>query len=442
MKKFFTIFLFILSLLLSIAVFFTFRIHLLENLNTSIIISFIFFQIMIWAPFILKKKLTILTNTLFFLILVNLFSTPYNYLLSFDLPYNPPNTKHLKDYKNTKHFKDIFSGKHEISFDHMTYRTNKQNIDYNNKTNDTLRIFTIGGSTTAQVTLDDKKTWSSLIGNKLESHLNKKVEVINTGVLGFAASYHFLTLKKIEKYQPDLIIFLVGINDWNNHIIKSKRNYYLTSFEINYDVTNSILYKGFKNIKKQFNRKIVAIFDHKNSSNKKKNLTKDINSSSIFFNNEKMWTKNREYLDQIGSSKSKRKIRKFRPKDISQEYNFWITKIIDRCHDKKNICIFMDQPNAYKSDISEKLKSRLWMTPLFQDYTLPFEDLKYISNLYNEWLKKKIIDSDLHFVPISKRIPSNLNYLFDDVHLTENGAKKISDLLFNYIVDNINLNKL
>ena len=102
----------------------------------------------------------------------------------------------------------------------------------------------------------------------------------------------------------------------------------------------------------------------------------------------------------------------------------------------------MDQPNAYKSDISEKLKSRLWMTPLFQDYTLPFEDLKYISNLYNEWLKKKIIDSDLHFVPISKRIPPNLNYLFDDVHLTENGTKKISNLLFNYIVDNINLNKL
>ena len=55
---------------------------------------------------------------------------------------------------------------------------------------------------------------------------------------------------------------------------------------------------------------------------------------------------------------------------------------------------------------------------------------------------KKIIDSDLHFVPISKRIPPNLNYLFDDVHLTENGAEKISNLLFNYIVDNINLNKL
>jgi|TARA_B110000967_G_scaffold206634_1_gene253824 hypothetical protein len=61
-----------------------------------------------------------------------------------------------------------------------------------------------------------------------------------------------------------------------------------------------------------------------------------------------------------------------------------------------------------------------------------------ISNSRN----KKNLDSGLYFVPISKRIPPNLNYLFDDVHLTENGAEKISDLLFSYIVDNINLNKL
>ena len=442
MTKFFTLFLFIFTSILSIAIFFTFRIHLLENLNIPIVISFVCFQIMVWAPFILKKKIIILTNTLFFLVLVNLLTTPYNYLFTFDLPYNPPNTKHLKDYKDTKHFKGIFSGKHEISFDHMTYRTNKKNIDYNLKKKDTLRIFTIGGSTTAQVTLDDKKTWSSLIGSKLESQINKRVEVINTGVLGFAASYHFLTLKKIEKYHPDLIIFLVGINDWNNHITKSKRNYLFTSFEISYDATNSVLYKGFKNIKKQFKRKILAIFASKNSLKDRKNLIKNDDSTSIFFNNENLWTQNREYLNQIGSANSKKKIRKFKPKDVSQEYSFWITKIIESCENKKNICIFMDQPNAYKSNISKELKSRLWMTPLFKDYTLPFEDLKHISTLYNEWLMKKVRNSNLYFFPASKKIQPNLNYFFDDVHFTEDGSKKLSNLLFNYILDNINLNKL
>jgi lysophospholipase L1-like esterase len=440
MKTIFTISIFIIFSIISFALYLSFRIQLLENLNISTTIYFIFFQIMVWGPFIFKKKLMVITNTLFFLVIANLLSTPFNYLLTFDLPYNPPNTKHIKDYENTKHFKNIFFGKHVITFDHMTYRTNKTSIDYNNKDDNVLRIFTIGGSTTAQVTLDDKKTWSSLIGKKLESHLNKRVEVINTGVLGFASPYHFLTLKKVEKYQPDLIVFLVGINDWNNHITRNKRNYYFTSFEINYDVTNSLIYKGFKNIKKQIKRKTSNFLNNKETKNIDKKLKKNNDSSTIFFNDENLWTENREYLNQIGSPNTKKKVRNFRPADVSQEYKFWIKKIINNCKSIKITCIFMDQPNAYKDDISKNLKSRLWMTPLFKDYTLPFEDLKNISKLYNTWLQKKVIKNNLHFVALSKKIPPNLNYFFDDVHLTENGSKRISDLLFDYIRENIDFN--
>ena len=69
----------------------------------------------------------------------------------------------------------------------------------------------------------------------------------------------------------------------------------------------------------------------------------------------------------------------------------------------------MDQPNAYKIDISENLKSRLWMTPLFQDYALPFDDLMNISNLYNNWLKDEVLRNNINFVPLSSKIPPNLN---------------------------------
>jgi len=74
---------------------------------------------MIWSPIVFKKKMLILTNSLFFLIFVNLLTTPLNYLLTKDLPYNPPNTEYIKDYKDADHFKGIFFGKHKISFDHF-----------------------------------------------------------------------------------------------------------------------------------------------------------------------------------------------------------------------------------------------------------------------------------------------------------------------------------
>jgi hypothetical protein len=102
----------------------------------------------------------------------------------------------------------------------------------------------------------------------------------------------------------------------------------------------------------------------------------------------------------------------------------------------------MDQPNAYKTNISDELKSRLWMIPPFQNYTLPFDDLISISGFYNEWLRKKITDNNLNFLSLSSKIPPNLNYLFDDVHFTENGSKMVSDILFNYIINNIDINKL
>jgi len=382
----------------------------------------------------------IFTKSLFFLTFINLLTTPLNYLLTKDLPYNPPNTEFIKDYKDADHFKGIFFGKHKISFDHMTYRTNKKKIDYDIKKNNTLRIFTIGGSTTAQVTLDDKKTWSNLIGDRLENNFEKNIEVINTGVLGFASAHHFLTLKRIEKSNPDLIIFLVGANDWLSHIVKSKTHYIFTNFEINYNVKNSILYKSFKNIKKQIIRKISIITNYKDSLNK--DSLNNNNSPTIFFLDEKLWVKNREYLSQMGSPNSKKTIRRFQPKGVSQNYNFWITKIVKSCKKNKYICIFMDQPNAYKTNISDELKSRLWMTPLFQDYALPFDDLISISSLYNEWLRKKITDNNLHFLSLSNYIPANLNYFFDDFHFTENGTKMVSDILFNYIINNIDINKL
>ncbi len=435
-KKFLNLSIFIICLIVSVLVFFSYRSYLIHEQSLSILFSFTCFQIIIWGPLIFPKKIQILTNTLFFLIIINLVTTPINYLLTFDLPYNPPNTVHIKDYKDTSHFKGIFNGKHTISFDHKTFRTNKK-IDYENKNNKVFRIFTIGGSTTAQVTLDDKKTWSALLEQKLEKELNKNVEVINTGVLGFASSYHYLTLKKIEKYKPDLIIILVGINDWNNHIVRNNRNYMFTKYEIDYDVKNSIIYKSFKNIRKQIKRKINNLKKIKSQENKN---NKKNDNSNIYFNDERLWTDNREYLKNMGMPSSKKKVKRFKPTTVSQEYDYWINKIINNCIKKSYSCIFMDQPNAYKENIDEDLKARLWMTPLFKDYALPFNDLMHISELYNNWLKDKVLKNKLNFISLSKEIPPKLEYFFDDVHFTEKGSIKVSSLLFDYIKNNINLN--
>ena len=51
-------------------------------------------------------------------------------------------------------------------------------------------------------------------------------EVINTGVSGLRANNHIATLKKILKYNPDMAIFLIGINDWNHDIKHNHKSGY------------------------------------------------------------------------------------------------------------------------------------------------------------------------------------------------------------------------
>ena len=87
---------------------------------------------------------------------------------------------------------------------------------------------------------DNNKMWANLLGKNLANLTNKKVEVINTGLPGLRAVHHYVLLKIIKTYNPDLVVFLVGINDWNNHIVNRGRNYLFPSYEIKYDFNDPI----------------------------------------------------------------------------------------------------------------------------------------------------------------------------------------------------------
>ena len=246
---------FLIFFILSILIFFSFRIDIIYNNNFSILFSFLLIQLIISSIiFKIKKGLfSIISYNLFFIILLNLITTPFFHLMTFDIPARNPNHEVTKEYKSD-FFKGMFSGKHYISVDEKGYRTNKK-IDYNNKEKNTLRIFTVGASTTEQGSTDNNKTWSNLLGVKLSEFTNKNIEVINIGMAGLRAEHHFFSLKRIKKYSPDIIIFLTGINDWNRHIVNNEKKYLFPNYEIKYDFKKSILFNTFQNINKQIRRK-------------------------------------------------------------------------------------------------------------------------------------------------------------------------------------------
>ena len=423
-KKNFFLFKIFSCLFLSILIYLSFRFSLNYENNIKIVISFFLVQLIVWSIIILPKKkyLSVISYNLFFLIIFNLVLTPLFHLYTFDVPVRKANYEITKEYKSD-FFKGMFFGKHYISSDHKGYRSN-ETINYEKKSKNTARIFTIGASTTEQGETDNHKTWSSLLEKKLKDSSKKKVEVINTGMAGLRSKHHFITLKRIQKYKPDIVIFLMGINDWNFHIINSEKKYLIPSYEINYDYKNSLLFKTFGNINKQIHRKLKRIRNNKNNNKATNMLSAEFDTEGYL-------------LPQINSLNIREATKIFKPKKISQRYEHWSKSIINECKKTKLTCVFLDQPTAYKESISEELKKRLWMTPPNQDYTLNLESLIYISKTYNAWLQKEVMNSNLNFLITSDKIEADISHLFDDCHFTEKGSKKMSDLLVNFI--NLNL---
>jgi len=83
----------------------------------------------------------------------------------------------------------------------------------------TIDILTVGGSTTDQRYLDDSKTWQEVLERELAKETPEDPMLVsNAGVDGQSTYGHLksfeLWFSKIEKLQPKMILFYVGINDF------------------------------------------------------------------------------------------------------------------------------------------------------------------------------------------------------------------------------------
>lgn len=78
---------------------------------------------------------------------------------------------------------------------------------------DALRVFAVGGSTTECIFLSEGKTWVDFLGRRLSDHF-PNLWLNNAGFDGHSTYGHrILVADHIARYQPDLLIFMVGVND-------------------------------------------------------------------------------------------------------------------------------------------------------------------------------------------------------------------------------------
>jgi len=369
-------------------------------LNEPYAVFFYFYEVALIFTFFASFKgvLLIISNSLILLLIVNLMWTP----VGDSLKNLKPN--YFKKVRVVGNVMPGFEGVNTISTDHLGFR-HVNDVNYDNP--DSFRVFTIGGSTTEEIYVDDKETWSALLQNHLYDAGLKQAEVINTGVSGIRAEHHLQTQNYVSKMYPDLLIFLVGANDWNQKIKTSLGSRKIISRANDSrwfpKLHSSLLFLAAHNLKNfiltrsSFNANELQVKDDRGDYYSRQNdsLNRSIKVSMVF-----------ESVDEL--------------------YQKFMSLIVENCKTSSYECMFVTQPSAYQINISPELKKRLWMTPPNEDYTLDLNSLINISTLYNDWLLEFGNSEGISVCDLNKKIQPSTKYFYDDVHFNEQGSIKVA----------------
>ena len=335
-------------------------------------------------------------------------------------------------------------GLQESMTDQKGYRVTK-NIDYENKPIENFRIFTIGASTTEGYPgLGNRNNWPHLFQEKSSQalpHLN--IEVINAGLSATTINHQLATFKRVLSYSPDMVVFLIGINDWNRHVKLSQDNRGRMGKFVRYDDVGGrivlaavdarydIALWDFRNAIR-FDHTILVELIKRLKSKLRSDKGKETSCESNAMN---CGAHDGSYLASQMGALNRADQRTFRPQKVSPYYTHYLEKIGSICKSNEVDCLFMTQPTAYQLEAEKEIKDRLWMVPPNRDYALDFDSMVHIAELYNNYLIGFSKKNKFPYCDLASQIKPSVDNFIDDCHFNLLGAKNVADLVSSCIVD-------
>lgn len=323
-------------------------------------------------------------------------------LIDYNLVLRPP---HLDITTDVEGGLPGIQGLQRYTTDDYGFRTYPP-ADY--RSSNAFRIFAIGGSTTIDDYLDDQKTWTHLLQERLGADLARPVEIINTGVPGLRATHHLSTLRYIEKLRPDMVIFLLGANDWVRHIYRQfgfgdmpDKDAYCVMRHPCFNVTLA-------------GSALLRLWDWARNGSPSTPQTR---------------VEHGEYYSKQRGSLYRQDQRQFFPPSVLNSHSSTMEEIAKECLSSKVDCVSVTQPNGYSLEASEDFVSGFWMTPPNTSYTLSLESMQYLAKLYNDYLLSYGKQRGFVVCDLASEIPASYEALDDDMHFNTRGAALVAEKL-------------
>ncbi len=312
-------------------------------------------------------------------------------------------------------------GDHVITTDGKGFRANPR-VDYGKASG--LRVFAIGASTTEQIAIADELTWTHLLQEKLKSELRRPAEVVNTGVLGTRMRHHLATFQEILRYDPDVVVFLLGGNDAIRHIEIEFGSRQPDGFTDPMLPRRSLLGRIVERVRSSLLGTPFVPAD-RISQYQGQDGKSDAEPTELGH-----WFKDRHFHEREAKALERAVRHEFFPKEVSGPFRESLAELASACRRSSVRCVWITQPAVYALDLPQAMRDRLWMTPATQAFTVTLESMVHLYKLYAEEVRAVARSNGLSVCDAYGAMSARVEYFYDDVHYNVAGSRAMAEVVF------------
>ena len=274
-----------------------------------------------------------------------------------------------------------------------------------------IRIFAVGGSTTECLYLDDTDAWPEVLHRAL-SVKAPGVNVINAGHSGDTTRDHIAQLAQhIVPFQPNVVLFLVGINDLRLHM---EPDYSPTRRDANSLIPEEkssfgLLVKSRIADVSQIARLAILVQRGRLKEDARGNPVQDTQGEWV--------QKAREELQQMP-------LRAVDPDGVLKpEFEENLRTLVGITRSAGAEPVFLTQPVIWGAPPGEWEKL-LWVS---SHGRIPQAQLWAMLEKFNEVTRRVAAELDVPLVDLARTLPKTTEVFYDDDHYTVAGAERVAE---------------
>ncbi|MBD2700281.1 SGNH/GDSL hydrolase family protein [Spirosoma sp. BT702] len=275
-----------------------------------------------------------------------------------------------------------------------------------------LTVLTVGGSTTECFFLGDGTDWPARMSQRIHSQV-PDLWVNNAGLNGHSTFGHQVLLDDyLIKLHPNVILFLIGINDVGKDKMDGFDN---TMLKNTYVDLGDAWWKNLGRTIAQ-NSEVVGLI---------RLVSRGITTQKLNFHDNIYRAVHPSDTLAIAPTDMQKELAQVKP--FLPAYRERVMKLVSTCRQKGIEPILITQPllvgfgndpvshtDLAKFRVNERENGELFWKRL---------------ESYNDVTRALAADQHVHLIDLARKMPKSSEYFYDDMHFTEAGAGKVSEIV-------------